>query len=143
MTQQELIKNAIETAANMTLPEWTKSHNIVFGIRYDNKVVTVGEELECSISNAERDDERDFPEYDPDADRLDGTCAYLLADMYTDFDDEDDMDQLAEDLCTYIYGKKEAAWDHCSLVIGWDSGDYAEDMGEVVIAGCEVVKVFW
>jgi hypothetical protein len=136
MTKQDLIDAAILDAIDLasSLPHWANT----VGIRYDNKTVAVGNELEASVLNTDREDGRDFPAYDPDAERAAGTSCYLVANQ---FDDEDDITSL--DIGRYVSGQTEAAWCHCSLVIGKRTDDFCEDLGEVILAGCEVVKVYW
>jgi hypothetical protein len=136
MTRKELIEQVIKDAAivSQDLPFWANT----VAVRYDNKDVTAGDELECSISNSDRDDERDFPGYDEDAERMGGTSCYHVCDAY---DEEDDMD--ADWIDGYLSGKSEAAWTHCSLVIGKRTDDYCEDKGETILSNCTVVKVYW
>jgi hypothetical protein len=137
MKKQELITavKAFASEIAQDMPDWADT----VGVRYDNIETKVGMELECSISNFDRDDQRDFPVYDANADRMEGTSCYLAAYAW---DSENDTDTRYH-LDSILSGKREANWLHCSLVIGKKTDDYCEDEGEVILEGAEVVKVFW
>ena len=146
MTKSELVKIATSWAKenNMNLPPWANT----IGIRYDDKIVTVGEELECSRDNSDREDPRDFPKFGSEnfdsLTRLPGTSAYKVCESNCfDPEDEDDYyDDFDTTWIEYINSQEDSAWAHCSIVIG-KSCDWAEDEGEVLLEGCEVVKVLW
>ena len=141
MTKEELIKVAIAYAVEHVddMPQWADS----MGIRYDNKIVQVGEELNDSKTNYGRDDARDFPQFgDDDYDDLEslgGVSCYHLADRYDDIDDIKNQHFFEECLS----GSKEAQWDHCSIIIGQKTDNYCEDSGEAILGRAEVVKILW
>ena len=130
--------------------------NKTVAIRYDNKPVNVGETLEESKSNANRDDDRDFPEYGSkeynDAEYLDGTCAYALNDSedYTYWiNDEEEINDFFEEYGLNgdgIVCKNSSLFNHCSIVIGDINNDcmiLREDSGEIILNNCEVVEILW
>lgn len=140
MTKQELIEMVKSYVLQNSgcLPHWAN----VIGVRYDNQLVSVDQELEHSKDNTDRDDSRDFPQYGSNEYNslpcVDGTSAYLVADAW---DDEDDFE--GRGLDEILNGKEESAWDHASIVIGRKSDWCCEDQGEVAIHDCTVVKVLW
>ncbi len=114
------------------------------GIRFENKERTIGEEIEdYSKSNADRDDEREFPEYGSEEyeemDELDGVCAYYI-DTYRDdvdlgFNDpkrENDIERFYEANHCYILG--------CDRV---SSNMYAEDEGEIIMEDAKVLDIIF
>ena len=136
MTKQELIQAVIRDAKDLAgnMPSWADQ----IGVRYDNIEVVVGQELEHSISNHDRDDSREFPAYDADAERMEGTSCYAVCQAWDDVTEE-----LAERLGEYLSGQDEACWDHCSLIIGESTDEVGEDDGEWILGQPEVVKVYW
>ena len=140
MTKQELLKRVEKYVEKNScdLPHWAST----IGVRYDNRVVSVGDELPNSRSNVDRDDTRDFPtygtpEYD-DSEELDGTSVYLAAHHYDDLDDIQNYG-----LETILCGSDESVWDHAVIVIGMETDSFCEDDGEVVLAYCTVVEILW
>ena len=130
-------KIATEFALSYQMPFWADT----VGVRYDNRVLSAGDELDFSRDNSERADAREFPQFEDDDYNdlpcLDGTSCYLVA---MDGDDEDDLNDRGLD---YLAGQSDAQWDHCSIVIGKRSNADTEDDGEILLSNCEVAKVLW
>ncbi len=104
------------------------------GIRFENKLRGVGDICENSMHNPDREDEREFPEYDTDdywkMTELDGTSAWD-AEHYSRFAPK---------------GDSEGLWNgnHCYIVAGDSEGGHPDpDANEILIRKAEVVKVLW
>lgn len=139
MTKSEMIAEIKKYAEQnlSSLPFWADS----IAVRYDDKDVQVGDELECSLDNVLREDSREYPSYGDDCPRLPGTSCYGVC---TTADDEDDL--YVDFLDRFLADPEESRWRHCSIVIGSEvpSTECApEDDGEVILSGCEVVKKLW
>jgi len=138
MTRTEMIskiKKAIETY------EYEYSS---LGIRFEDKERTIGEEIEdYSRSNADREDEREFPEYGTpeyeEMDEFDGVCAYYI-DTYSDKIDLGFNDPRREN---NIEGRYEA--NHC-YILGCNkvsSNMNAEDEGEIIMEDAKVLDIIF
>ena len=103
------------------------------GIRFENKLRKVGDICEYSKDNSNRDDPRDFPDYDSEEyDSLpfmSGTSAYYVNAL----EDNSISDKEAAD---YYHDTK-----HCYIVEGY--GYEGDDDGEVVIENAKVLKVIF
>jgi len=116
------------------------------GIRFENKDREIGEELEWSKHNSDREDERDFPEYGtPEYDELptlDGTSAWdlsLLSDRYYPGFGETRWITDHEKEC-----KRYFLADHCYIVAGDKKGIHDDpDYGEILIRDAVVVAKLW
>lgn len=112
------------------------------GVRWEDKERIVGEEVNNSRHNIDREDERDMPEYGTpeyeEAFELDGSSAfglYSLIEMFKRDAQHTPEKPLKSFFQTY----------HCYLIIGdnytnWDDG---LDDGEVVIENAKVMEVFY
>ena len=69
--------------AKIKFEEYEDDYNFI-GIRFEDKQRTINDICECSKHNTERDDDRDFPEFDTeeynDLFEFDGTSAWSLND---------------------------------------------------------------
>lgn len=112
----------------------------IIGLRYDNKEVVEGEILEPSIANWNREDDRAFPVYDENAERVNGTCIYSLTCDLEYFDTEKEIDDVIKSNLKLIVAETE--YNHCSIVIGNDEYNTidVEDEGEAIVKNCKVVK---
>lgn len=109
------------------------------GIRFEDKQREIGDICECSKSNANREDARDFPKYGTEEynelEELDGTSAWDLSQSRIyDFDSNK-----ANKSASSQFSAK-----HCYIVIGrYESSDIAEDEGEIIIENAKVaVQIF-
>lgn len=116
--------------------EWDYGEYSKMGLRFEDKEREIGEICECSKSNEDRDDARDFPrygtvEYD-ELEELDGTSAWDLSQSRIyDFDSS-----RANKPASSQFSAK-----HCYIVIGrYESSDIAEDEGEIIIQDAKVAK---
>ena len=118
----------------------------IVALRYDNIKRTVGEELDRSRANWEREDSREFVEYDEnyDGEYLAGTSCYLLTDELDYLDTEKEIDELLAKKSKLIVGSDKASWSHCSLVVG-NEGSTAdvEDEGEILMDYPKVAVVLF
>ena len=125
----ELIKKvteAIESVNGFDECEWE-----YLGIRFENKVRSVGEIIEeCSKDNEGREDERDFPEY--------GTSEY---------NEMEDLDGIStwdiRDWQNSVYSVAETFYCNAShlYLIGGNSATYGPDDNELIIEDGEVLAV--
>jgi hypothetical protein len=101
------------------------------GIRFENKLRTVGEIIEdCSRDNEGRDDERDFPEYGTD-----------------EYEEMEELDGISTWDCHFWedgnieYG--EHTWFDCKhiYIIGGNTASPGPDDNELIIEGGEVLAV--
>lgn len=113
MTAQEILK-AIEA---------NKKNYRYFGIRRDDRVFKIGEELPHSYDWNTEDEE------------LDGTCATGFGHLWFD-GEQDDIDtvQAALDVNEMYDGE------NIYLIAGWSS-EYGNDEDEIIINGAEVVAI--
>ena len=112
------------------------------GVRWEDKERVIGESVNNSRHNIDREDEKDMPEYGTEEyeemDELDGSSAFGLYSVIEMFkhDVKKTPDKPLKDFFqTY----------HCYLIIGddftnWDDG---LDDGEVVIENAKVMEVFY
>ena len=105
------------------------------GIRFDDRLLKVGDKLDNSRHNADREDAREFPEYGTseyeEMEELDGTCAYNCYHIANLCDDMNDL-------------KGKVLFDHCYVIAGNDWGSNDElDEGEVVIKNAKVLATIF
>ena len=106
--------------------------NHIVGVRFENKPREIGEEIENSRHNLDREDEREMPEYGTEEYEemfeLDGASAYEI----------DAIIDMLEDGVGF-------EGDHCYFVKGTNAVnlDDAIDYGEVVVENAEVVHKFY
>lgn len=106
--------------------------NYIVGVRFENKLREIGEEIENSKHNLDREDEREMPEYGTEEYEemfeLDGASAY-------------DIDTIVEMLESGAGFEGE----HCYFIAGTNAVnlDDAIDYGEVVVENAEVVHKFY
>lgn len=106
------------------------------GIRFEDKERQIGETCENSRTDIDREDARDYPEYDTDEyyelTELGGTCAYDLSQKRAYDFRQDKVDRPA---LSQISAK------HCYIIVGdYLSNDFAEDDCEIIIKSAKVVK---
>lgn len=105
------------------------------GIRFDDRPLKIGDKLDNSRHNADREDAREFPEYGTseyeEMEELDGTCAYNCYHISNLCDDTDEL-------------KDAVLFDHCYVIAGsdWGSNDDLDD-GEVVIENAKVLAIIF
>lgn len=105
------------------------------GLRFENKDREIGEECEYSRHNADREDEREFPEYGTDdyeeMELLDGTSAW---DMSLDSTYEYSDYAASKDCANYF------TTDHCYVIASNKVGQHDDpDVGEIVIKDAQVI----
>lgn len=110
------------------------------GIRYENKVYGIGEELEWSKHNPDREDEREFPEFGSKEyeglPTLRGTSAWII-------NDEESYKQAPAS-----WGERDASSvhmaDHAYIIGGKYHNTHSDaDHGEVVIEDAVVLAVLF
>lgn len=110
------------------------------GLRFEDKEREIGDECESSRHNADREDEREFPQFGSeeyeDLDVLDGTSAWHVDEtqiygMPSHYDDEKECSRY---FTTY----------HCYVIAGDRQGRHDDpDQGEVLIKDAVVIaKIF-
>ena len=105
------------------------------GVRFERRLLSVGDECGKSRSNADRDDTREFPEFGtPDYEslpELDGVCAYDVDCWKHHILDKGEWTELEIEVHLYV--------------IEGDSIDYesGEDIDEVIIGNAEVMAVIY
>lgn len=122
------------------LEEEEELEHRLIGVRFENKKRVVGEVLEPSKFNDDREDEREFPDYNseeyeslPDAG---GASAWTLEEVLNGAKKEDN-DKLVKDC--YMT-------DHCYIIVGDYEGfniDHALDYGEIVIEDAKVLEIIY
>lgn len=105
------------------------------GLRFEDKVREIGEECECSRHNADREDEREFPEYGTEEyeemEILDGTSAW---DMSIDGTYDYPAYAASKDCNAYF------TTDHCYVIASNRVGRHDDpDTGEIVIKDAKVI----
>lgn len=138
MTVKEFLEKAKEVYdANVRKwDNWDNGYEYI-GIRFEDKLREVGEGCENSRHNADREDERDFPEYGTaeylEMEELDGTSAWNL-EHYTlpSYWNED------ADCLRYFTSE------HCYIVASNDCGRHDDpDHNEILIKNAVVIaKLF-
>ena len=113
------------------------------GLRYDNRAINVGDELECSIQNWDREDDRDFSEYDEDAERANGTCAYHIIIDFGYMDCEEEIDEGLKQFEHLFVDKDKSVYNHASIITGNQATGEVEDEGEILISNAKVEKVLF
>jgi len=104
----------------------------IVGVRFESKNREIGEEIENSRHNLDREDEREMPEYGTEeyeeAFELDGASAY-------------EIDAIVEMLENGVQFDGE----HCYFIIGTNETnlDDALDYGEVVVENAKVAYKFY
>lgn len=104
----------------------------IVGVRYENKLREVGEEIDNSRHNLEREDEREMPEYGTEEYEemfeLDGASAYEV-----------------DEIISMLENGVGVEGNHMYFIAGTDAVnlDDAIDHGEVVVANAEVVYRFY
>lgn len=115
--------------------EWDYGEYSKMGIRFEDKQREIGEICECSKSNPDREDARDFPEFGTveydELEELGGTSAWDLSqNRIYDFDSRSANKSASSQFSTK----------HCYIIIGrYESHDIAEDEGEIIIQDAKVV----
>lgn len=108
--------------------------SIVVGIRFDNKLYSVGDELPNTKDDPEREDERDFPEFGSDEyndlPELDGTSAWETNAWWLKDKDFSSADGFETDHAEIIYG-------------AISDDDYSPDQGEILISDAKVAKILF
>jgi len=121
------MKNIKEKVQNL------QNEGLVVGLRFENRQLDIGDTLDASRDNPDRDDERDFPAYDSAEyealDELDGTSAWDLTYNHH----WDTMESLLNDDAI-----KGMDFKHAYIVAGEDQG-YGPDPAEILIGDCEVI----
>ena len=119
--------------------EANKDNYEFIGMRFENKLRELNEICECSKNNADREDERDFPEFGTEeyenSQSWDGTSAWNL-------DDEKEV---------YSYNKRNLdknifyEQEHCYIIAGQYNCNIDDglDYNEVVIADAEVIAIIF
>ncbi|MFZ4454315.1 hypothetical protein [Salibacterium aidingense] len=135
MTVQEMIDTARQVFEDN---ERTYSF---FGLRFEDKPREIGEECDASKHNHDREDEREFPEYDSDEyddlDELGGASAWAFDDIQGLKYRKDELEKDAQKL--HIPA-------HCYVIAGnrqWNDDDVALDDGEIVIEDAKVIAVIY
>lgn len=111
------------------------------GIRFENKVRVVGETCgECSKHNADRDDDREFPDFDgegyADMDELDGLSAWLISSatsksLLGEFSSKFSIEQqVGSAHCYIVASNRDVTHDDC-------------DEGEIVMQNPVVLEVLF
>lgn len=104
----------------------------IVGVRFENKLREIGEEIGNSRHNIDREDERAMPEYDtPEYEEmfeLDGASAFEVDEI---------IDMLENDVG--VDGE------HCYFIAGTDAVNLDDgiDHGEVVVANAKVIHKFY
>lgn len=132
----ELCKT-IYNANVRTSENWDTGYEFI-GLRFEDKQRSVGDICENSRHNDDRDDERDFPDYESeeyyDLHELDGTSAWdLLQDSTTEIGRYENR----EDDCSRHFGTQ-----HCYIIASNSTGnnsDVALDVNEIVIKDAVVI----
>lgn len=117
------------------------------GIRFEDKEREIGEELDWSRHNPDREDEREFPSFDSEEyeemEVLDGTSAWEANPRaYREYHPGVDRLQFR------TFGEKECSrfflTDHCYIIAGDRSGDHPDpDDYEILIKDAVVIaKIF-
>lgn len=107
------------------------------GIRFENKARTIGEIIEdCSRSNIDREDERDFPEYGTEEyyemEELDGICAWNAEGSTYGWEPYNKDRKIENQYET----------DHCYLLIS-KFADYGEDENEIIMKDAKVIDAIF
>jgi hypothetical protein len=109
------------------------------GIRFENKSREIGEECEWSKNNADREDERDFPEYGTaeydEMGVMDGTSAWYISEVIATVSKQKDQMQDAQ--------RFYCADDHCYIIAGYHGNQDGCDEGEVVIQEAKVIATIF
>jgi hypothetical protein len=108
------------------------------GIRFENKSREIGEECEYSKNNADREDERDFPEYGTDEynkmSEMDGTSAWWISEFKSRISRQDKSRDAERFYCDV---------EHCYIIGGYKGNGDNADEGEVIIQEAKVIaKIF-
>lgn len=121
------------------------------GIRYENKKRSVGDICEDSKDNPNRDDSRDFPDYDSEEydalPSMGGTSAWIIyrEACLTDYTDEDDQEEILESLHWENLPEQSDHSPHIYIVgVGHDEVVMDEpqfDHNEIVMPDAEVLLV--
>lgn len=110
------------------------------GLRFENRVYKVGDECDWSKDNSDREDERDFPDYNSEEyaalPSMGGTSAW---DMRQSAIYEFPSYMANKDISTYVLA------DHCYIVAGNYSNtmNVPVDYDEIVIKDAVVIKVLF
>ena len=138
MEFKEMIKKIAEIAAK------NASESNIIGIRFEDKERNIGDIItDCSKSNPNREDEREFPEYGtPDYNALpdlDGVCAYQAWDYWTDHVLTSGYKISAGEEITYAY-----CCEHAYLLVApAASCKSGEDNGEIIMDRPEVLAILF
>ena len=106
------------------------------GLRFEKKEREIGEKCECSRHNLDREDEREFPDYNSEEyhnlPEREGTCAWDLSTAEYWLKPEKWWD--TNDLATKYYDE------HCYIIVG-DRTEYAGDVDadEIIIIDAQVI----
>ncbi|MEV3018528.1 hypothetical protein ABNB90_15440 [Paenibacillus larvae] len=126
--------------ANVRTPDnWETGYEFI-GLRFEDKEREIGEICKCSRHNADREDEREFPDYGTDEywemEKLDGTSAWDMAHENTYEYSAWDAEQ--ED-CRRCF-----LTEHCYVIAGNNVRNHSDaDYGEIVIEDAVVIaKIF-
>ena len=122
---KERIEQAIQKAEDMGYDH--------VGFRLADSTHEIGEELDWSRHNADREDDREFPEYGTDEynelPELDGTSVWEASHMIRIFGSRD-----------IDYARKNTLQDHLYVVCGNDRANHDDpDDGEMLIADAVVI----
>ena len=110
------------------------------GLRFENKEREIGEICEKSRHNADRDDDRDFPEFNSDEyenlEQFNGTSAWDLSINNIDRLFKGEWDEWDEE----IYFERE----HCYVIAGEKVDNHPDrDYDEIIIEDAKIVaKIF-
>lgn len=114
MTQQEAILKVEELVKNHS-DEYTH-----FGVRFDSKKYEVGEYTHLSKTNIDREDKREFPEFESEEykelETLIGTCVYD-SDYWMDYIDVEDEDNDEYNIYVIAGEKYEEGEDRDEMII--------------------------
>lgn len=124
MNKETLIKIIIEWVDKNSsdIPFWAND----IGVRYDEVDYKIGDELpnsRCYIDGVAEEDQ-DLP----------GTSVWPIAQRG---DDADDVER--RDIGQYLWSPSESPYKHCSIVIGNNKNDDADEPFEALFRGAEVV----
>ena len=163
MNRREFLEKITAEVARVANDE-DKGHRMMYGayhigIRFENKPREVGEICENSKHNADRADERDFPEYGTseyeEMEELGGASAWNIDTLIIDSDDIETVKKAVSNV--YAINRPSCAYNaddddytdqfitkHCYLVGGKYIANTSDmDDGEVIIEEAEVLAIIY
>lgn len=123
------------------------------GFRYADRNLNIGDFCERSRHNTEREDEREFPEYESeefeDCEVLNGTSAWDITDPYGfDIEDAEENEKKIEMFFRRCDdddpAKEHNMAEHCYIIIGSEENTPSDaDDYEIVIQNARVYQKLW